>query len=136
MRDFILFFALFYTKKYVLPTFRCYSLMLVDTLKLVDSWAKSIFPLFYCMFCMILSGFLLFFCLFCPVSDGKCCFHVRKSILTSKRRAEHPFAGRNTQQLEKLVTLNIETKSNVLESWSAIKGFNRTLSKIGRKKSC
>ena len=33
--------------------------------------------------------------LFCSVSDGKSCFSVRKSISTSKRHAEHPFAGRN-----------------------------------------
>ena len=39
------------------------------------------------------------FCLFCSVSDGKSCFCVRKSISTSQRRAEHPFAGRNTQHL-------------------------------------
>ena len=50
------------------------------------------------MFCIILSGFPLISCLFCFVSDGKSCFSVRKSILTSKRHAEHLFAGRNTQQ--------------------------------------
>ena len=60
---------------------------------------KAIFPLFYCMFYMILSGFPLIFCLFCSVSDGKSCFSVRKSILTNKRHAEHPFAGQNTQQI-------------------------------------
>ena len=37
--------------------------------------------------------------LICSVSDGKSCFSVRKSILTSKRRAEHPFAGQNTQHM-------------------------------------
>ena len=35
----------------------------------------------------------LIFCLFCSVSDEKSCFSVRKSIFTSERRAEHPFAG-------------------------------------------
>ena len=54
----------------------------------------TIFPLFYYMFCMILSCFLLLFCLFCSVS----CLSVRKSISTSQWHAEHPFAGRNTQQ--------------------------------------
>ena len=39
------------------------------------------------------------FCLFHSVSDGKSCFSIRKSISTSEWRAEHPFAGRNTQQL-------------------------------------
>ena len=38
------------------------------------------------------------FFLFCSVSDGKSCFSVRKSISTSERRAEHPFANQNTQQ--------------------------------------
>ena len=37
--------------------------------------------------------------LFCSFSDGNNCFSIRKSILTSKRHAEHPFAGQNTQQL-------------------------------------
>ena len=36
-------------------------------------------------------------CLFCSVSDRKSSFSVRKSILTSKRHAEHPFACQNTQ---------------------------------------
>ena len=40
---------------------------------------------------------IFIFCLFCSVSDGKSCFIVRKSISTSKRCAEHPFAGQNTQ---------------------------------------
>ena len=34
--------------------------------------------------------------------DGKSCFSVKKQkqmILTSERRAEHPFAGWNTQQV-------------------------------------
>ena len=31
--------------------------------------------------------------------DLKSCFRVKKMISTSERRAEHPFAGRNTQQL-------------------------------------
>ena len=39
------------------------------------------------------------FSLFCFVSDGKSCFGFEKLILTSKRRAEHPFTGRNTQQM-------------------------------------
>ena len=30
----------------------------------------------------------------------KSCFKIKKWILTSKRRAEHPFAGQNTQQME------------------------------------
>ena len=51
------------------------------------------------MFWMILSGFPLIFCLFCSVSDGKSCFRVRKSTLTSERHTEHPFAGRNKQQV-------------------------------------
>ena len=38
-------------------------------------------------------------CLFCSVSDRKSSFSVRKSILTSKRHAKHPFTGQNTQQL-------------------------------------
>ena len=54
-----------------------------------------------CMFCMILSSFPLIFCVFCSVSDGKVksSFSVRKSISTSEQRAEHLFAGRNTQHL-------------------------------------
>ena len=47
----------------------------------------------------ILSGFPLNFCLFCSLSDGKSCFSIRKSILTNKQGAEHPFAGHNTQHL-------------------------------------
>ena len=39
------------------------------------------------------------FSLFCSVSVGKSCFSVKKFIWASKRRAEHPFAGQNTQQL-------------------------------------
>ena len=31
--------------------------------------------------------------------DGKSCFSVKNMILTSERRAEHPFAGSNTQQI-------------------------------------
>ena len=30
--------------------------------------------------------------------DGKSCFIVKKLISTSEQRAEHPLAGRNTQQ--------------------------------------
>ena len=30
--------------------------------------------------------------------DGKSCFVSKKMISTSKRHAEHPFAGQNTQQ--------------------------------------
>ena len=37
------------------------------------------------------------FSLFCSVSDGKSCFSIKKFILTSKRHAEHLFAGQNTQ---------------------------------------
>ena len=50
-------------------------------------------------FCMILSGFPLIFYLLSSVSDGKSCFSIRKSILTSARHAEHLFAGQNTQQI-------------------------------------
>ena len=72
--------------------------------KIIFLTLKQLFPPIFmkCYFlpllCMILCGFPLIFCLFCSVSDGKSCFSIRKSILTSKRRAEHPFAGRNTQQ--------------------------------------
>ena len=54
---------------------------------------------------MILSSFPLIFCLFCSVIDGKSCYSIRKSISTSERRAEHPFAGRNTQQLQQLAKM-------------------------------
>ena len=30
--------------------------------------------------------------------DGKTCFSAQKIISTSKKHAEHPFAGQNTQQ--------------------------------------
>ena len=45
----------------------------------------------------------MFFCYFLhfppfSVYDGKTCFSAKKIILTSKRHAKHPFAGRNTQQ--------------------------------------
>ena len=52
---------------------------------------------FFCLFCMILSGFPLIFCLFCSISDGKSCFSFRKSISTREWRTDHPFAGWNTQ---------------------------------------
>ena len=55
--------------------FRCYSLKLVDTQKLVDSLGKII------------------------KIDRKSCFSIKKMISTSNRHAEHPFAGRNTQHL-------------------------------------
>ena len=50
-----------------MPTFTC---------KNVQNNAKNkhlnaIFPLFYCMFRMILCGFPLISCLFCSISDGK-----------------------------------------------------------------
>ena len=56
---------------------------------------STISPFFYCMICMILSGFPLI--LFCSVSDRKNCFSVIKSISTSEGHAEHQFAGQNTQ---------------------------------------
>ena len=37
------------------------------------------------------------FFLFLTEKDGKTCFSTEKFILTSKRCANHPFAGRNTQ---------------------------------------
>ena len=77
---------------------------------------------FYCMVCMILRGFLLFSCLFCSVSDGKSCFSVRKSISTSKRHAEHPFASRNIQQtcvFEKISSSGTNKKL-MLYWWSCV----------------
>ena len=37
--------------------------------------------------------------LFSFVCDYKSCFSIKKLILASERHAEHPFAGRNTQQM-------------------------------------
>ena len=56
-------------------------------------------------------SFFSFF-LFCSISDGKCCFSVRKSILTSERHAEHPFAGQNTQheRTKKVKIITIASK--------------------------
>ena len=59
-----------HTKK-GLPAFRCYSSMLVDTQKLVDSWGKF----------------------------GKSCFSAKKIISTSERGVEHPFAGESHNTL-------------------------------------
>ena len=70
------------------------------------------------MFCMILSGFPLIFCLFCSVSDGKSCFSVRKSISTSERQAEHPFAGRNTQQRTLFCVQIIESRLTSKRNWN------------------
>ena len=50
-------------------------------------WSKSFF-----------NAKTTFYGLFCSVSDGKSCFSIRKSISTSKRHGEHPFASQNTQQ--------------------------------------
>ena len=50
-----------------------------------------------------LTGFLLFFALFYTffftLKYAKSCFSVKKLISTREWRGEHPFAGRNTQQL-------------------------------------
>ena len=48
---------------------------------------------------MFLCGFLFFFLYFVPLVTEKVVLPSNKLILTSERRAEHPFAGRNTQQL-------------------------------------
>ena len=37
--------------------------------------------------------------------DVKSCFSIKKLISISERRAEHPFAGRNTQHIKVLSTL-------------------------------
>ena len=37
-------------------------------------------------------------------NHAKSCFSVKKLISTCERRAEHPFAGRNTQQAVELFT--------------------------------
>ena len=59
---------------------------------------------------MILSSFPLTFCLFCSVSDRKSCFSIKKSILTSEWRAEHPFAGQNRLS---------DAHNLILKSWMA-----------------
>ena len=41
---------------------------------------------------------LCFFLHFITEKDVKSCFSIKKLILTSERRAEHRFTGRNTQQ--------------------------------------
>ena len=46
---------------------------------------------------MVKINFLMLKQLFVYFLVNKSCFSVRKSISTSKRCAEHPFAGRNTQ---------------------------------------
>ena len=69
--------------------FRCYSLMLVDTQKLVDSWGKCDFSMFFVILCIFLH--------FMSEIDRKSCFWVKKIILTSEQRVEHPFVGQNTQ---------------------------------------
>ena len=68
---------------------------MVDTQKLVDSWGK--------LHVFVRLSFL--FALFCSVSDGKSFLSVKKLILTSKQRAEHPFAGQNIHQLAMLINL-------------------------------
>ena len=67
------------------------------------------------MFCMILSSFPLIFCLFCSVSDGKGCFSIRKSISTSKRCVEHPFAGWNTQHTRAFLPNNFTIQIYALQ---------------------
>ena len=47
--------------------------------------------------------------LYNTVSDGKSCFSVKKLISTSEQRAEHPFAGRNTQHIN----------TNFIQAWIA-----------------
>ena len=44
-------------------------------------------------------------------------FQIKKLISTSKPRAEHPFAGRNTQQLR----LKVEILSLITVGWSKYK---------------
>ena len=72
------------------------------------------------MFYMILSSFPSVFFI-CSVSDGKSCFSVRKSISTSKRRVEHPFAGRNTQQTQFKFTKKSKFKKlNFFRFWMTL----------------
>ena len=47
---------------------------------------------------MFLCGFLFFFLYFVPLVTEKVVLVSKKLISTNKRHAEHPFAGRNTQQ--------------------------------------
>ena len=54
-------------------------------------------PLFMTIFCYFLSLFLFF--RLCWKKTGKHGKVPKKMILTSKGHAEHPFAGRNTQQM-------------------------------------
>ena len=62
------------------------------------------------------------FSLFSSISDGKSCISFKKFILTSKRRAEHPLAVRNTQQ------------TALLGEHSVMKFFyNRSCCCLGRK---
>ena len=53
-----------------LPAFRCYSLTLVDTQKLVDSWGKLVDPLL----------FFLRFLHFLAEIDEKSCFSVKQKF--------------------------------------------------------
>ena len=70
--------------------------MLVDNQRLVDSWGKS--AVFSVNFMFILHILVIF-----AVKTRE------MSISTSKRRAEHPFAGRNTQQSGPNLTAIIKT---------------------------
>ena len=44
-----------------------------------------------------------FFINFKTEIDGKICFSIKKIISTREQHAEHPFAGRNTQQMALLI---------------------------------
>ena len=69
------------------------------------------------MFCMTLFGL---FCLFFSVNDGKSCFSIKK--LTSERRAEHLFAGRNTQHSDPHWGLSLKWDDNCTISLSSFPG--------------
>ena len=45
--------------------------------------------------------FFVIFGIILTEKDIKSCFSIKKLIFTSKRCAEHPFAGKNTQQIKK-----------------------------------
>ena len=52
--------------------------------------------------------------------DGKSCFVSKKMISTSKRLAEHPFAGQNTQQ-EPYSQSNLWNILKILPNFETIK---------------
>ena len=78
----------------------------------------------------------MFFVIFCILyiydkKDGKKCFCKKKTILTSKWRAEHPFTGRNTQQRTKstvgsfpisLWSCYVRHSTRSLEGWGDYSG--------------